>query len=233
MNNISSNVIGGVGNKSTPLISFNSIVDTDIGLVRLIYNEYLNPNVFDIKFFQRDFIDIIKDLYFRKDLNPLTLFAKEDQSREKLDQYYKEFIDLKEKEILNLSMTTEIINLIDTFNDSMEIVTSILYYTPEQKRILEDEPILANNNLVSIQSLDQDSIESYTQIYFKNIEESKNLYKILKNKTIYFAFNGTNLNEDNTDVKDTDLIDQLISFNNKINLYDMYRSDIISRKEVE
>ena len=53
----------GGANHLAPLISFDTIFDLDIGLIQLIYSEFLDPKIFHIDFFQRNLIDIIKDIY--------------------------------------------------------------------------------------------------------------------------------------------------------------------------
>ena len=155
------NILGGVGTKSTPLISFNTIVDTDVGLTRLILEQYLNPEVFDPRYFQRDFVEIIGELYRRKESNPLYLFARDTQDKDTLDTYYREFLKEKEKEILERSITTEVINMIDNFNSTLEIQTTIVYYTLEQKRILDEEPILSKNQKVYYKSLTKKEKDYY------------------------------------------------------------------------
>ena len=54
------------GASQTPLISFSSIYDLDIGLIRLIGREYLDESIFDVKFFNRPMISIIKDSYYEQ-----------------------------------------------------------------------------------------------------------------------------------------------------------------------
>ena len=52
-------------------------------------------------------------------------------------------------------------------------------------------------------------------------------------KTIYFSTSMYNFNEEKDDLKDSDLILDLIKSFNQINIFDMYRKDIIrdNRKE--
>ena len=226
------NIIGGVGVKSTPLISFNAIIDTDVGLARLVHEQYLNPNVFDPKYFQRDFIEIIGELYRRSESNPLYLFARDTQDKDTLDTYYKEFLEEKEKDILERSISTEVINMIDNFNSTLEIQTTILYYTAEQKRILDEEPILSKNPKVYYKSLTRKEKESYSQYFFKTLDEAEFFISSnLSGKTIYFSYCGQNLNENKDSIKDSELITFLLMKKNNINLFDIYRNDIIGRKE--
>ena len=75
------------GASQTPLISFNSIYDLDIGLIKLIQNEYLDESIFDKNFFNRPLLSMIYDSYHRENFNPLTMFSKS-KDMELLDEYY-------------------------------------------------------------------------------------------------------------------------------------------------
>lgn len=234
MNKEINNLVGGVGCKTTPLISFNAIVDTDIGLYNLIKEEYLNPDIFNVSFFQQDLISVISKLYHRKEDNPLYLFARDTQrDKELLDKYYEEFRLTKEKEILDRSITTEVLNMIDQFNTTLEIQTTILYYTAEQKRILDDEPLLSKNQMVYYPKLSKKDRSNFSQYFFKTIDEyNMFISSKLENKTIYFSYCGRNLNDDNDDIKYSELIDLIIMNKNNINLFDIYRNDVIERKSL-
>lgn len=215
--------------KMSPLISFYTIVDTDIGLIRLIKNEYLNQSVFDINFFKRNILDIIYDLYNRKGENPLLLFAK-DKSNDKLNQYYFDFLNEKSQDILNLSYTTDMERLIVLFVESMEIIPTILCYSKDQIDILNDTDIYKPINKVLITDLTEKSKYEYTQYYFKTIDEAEPFLNA-KAKTIYFSTCGRNLNDDYNDIIESDIIEALVSRRNQINLISLYQKDI--RKENE
>jgi hypothetical protein len=220
--------IGGAKNKMAPLISFNTIFDIDYGLVRLIYEEYLDKSVFEEEFFNQSPREIISKLYYRKEENPLYLFSKENIEKKLLDQYYEEFKDQCMDKILDKSISTEIINLIKLFNQSLDVIPTILYYNPIQKDIILDEPILKNNQVISISSIEKDRkiLDLYTQFYFKYIEESE-LFMSSRSKTFYFSNHGCNLNQDNSDIKDSDIINTIAINRNAINIFNIYDEKII------
>lgn len=222
------NIINGTS-KMVPLISFHTIVDIDVGLIRLINTEYLNKEVFEESFFKRRLWDIIKDLYHRKESNPIFLFAKDINNREILDQYYKEFLELRLDDILDRSVTTEMINLISYFNESSEINPVILYYNDNQKRILEDLSILDKNQKISLEDAKRNK-ESFSQFYFKLVEEAEPFSKILA-KTFYFSTHALNLSEDNNDIKDSAIIDDIIKVGNAISFFDLYRKDLLKGEQ--
>lgn len=225
-------VVGGAGSKSAPLISFNAIVDIDVGLINLVKRDYLSPSVFDASKFNIDQNDIIREVYFRKELNPLVHFAKDKSNTQLLDDYYKEFIDTKMKDILDLSIATDVINMIDLFNVSNEINASILYYTEEQKEMLDNEDTFKDNEKVSISSLTSYDLKSiYTQYYFRSIEEAE-YFSDCQYKTFYFSMCGTNLNEENDDLKESDILLNIAKHRNQINIFDLYnRKNLLEERK--
>ena len=225
-------VVGGAGSKSAPLISFNAIVDIDVGLINFVKRDYLSPSVFDVSKFNIDQNDIIREVYFRKELNPLTHFAKDKSNTQLLDDYYKEFIDTKMKDILDLSIATDVINMIDLFNVSNEINASILYYTEEQKEMLDNEDTFKDNEKVSISSLTSYDLKSiYTQYYFRSIEEAE-YFSDCQYKTFYFSMCATNLNEENDDLKESDILLNIAKHRNQINIFDLYnRKNLLEERK--
>ena len=149
-----------------PLISFDSIVDTDVGLVNLIRKEYLDTKVFNKDFFDMQFYEILKQLYHRKEKNLLYLFAIDTSNTELLDSYYNEFMERCMPQILEMSITTEILTLIDQFNSSQEIKSTILCYSEDQLRIIQEEPTLKKNRKVLLSDLTEKEKQSFSQYLF-------------------------------------------------------------------
>lgn len=222
-------LFGGVNLKLAPLISFYSIIDIDFGLINLIYDQYLDKNIFKEEFFEKTTVEIIRDIYNRRELNPLYLISKENVSRELLDQYYKEFIDSKMNDILKYSISTEIINLIDNFNQSKDIITTILCYDKAQIDLLADEPKLSNNKKILVSSLNDKEKDNYIHFFFRSVDEVEP-FKKLRNKNFYFSSSYTNLDEKN-DLCNSKLIDEIIRRSNTISIFDMYRENVLGRKQ--
>lgn len=220
-------LFGGVNLKLAPLISFYSIIDTDFGLINLIYDQYLDETIFKKDFFNKTTIDIVREIYNRRDINPLYLIAKEEVSRELLDQYYKEFIENKIVDILNYSISTEIINLIEDFNQSKDVISTILCYNKSQIDLLDNEPKLADNKKILLTSLNDREKDKYIHFFFKNVDEVEP-FKKLRNKNFYFSSSYINLDENN-DLYNSKLIDEIIRRSNTISIFDMYKENILGR----
>ena len=216
--------------KFTPLISFYAIVDRDIGLVKDILINYRNENVFDLKK-DKKYFEILAEVYKRKEENPLYYLLKVDneESRSFVDECYQEFITEREAEILSYAVTTDIYNLVRQFINSSEIIPTILYYTQAQKDVIDKDPLLSKIKSISIDELNEypQSRSQFEQFYFKYLEEAAIFWE-LNNRTFYFSTTGRNLNESNDDINiSNEEVFEIYKKGNKINLFDIYRTDII------
>ena len=72
-------------------------------------------------------------------------------------------------------------------------------------------------------------MDSYSQFYIKYFEEEIEHFKNLRKRTFYISTCGVNLNENNDDIANNELIMELIKQDNKINLFDIYRTSVIGR----
>ena len=223
------NVWGEFETKFTPLISFHSIVDEDMGIVKTIIMNYRNDSIFDLKK-DNTYIQILSDVYKRKYRNPIKYLLKENtpEMNQFIDECYHEFITEREEEILENSVTTDMYNLLRDFINSSEVIPAILYYTEAQKKVIAEDPLLCKVKSISLKELqDNPSDRTYEQFYFKYIEEGKPFFD-LKNRTFYFSTTGQNLDDTNEDIKFTnEEVYEIYKLGSKINLFDMYRTDII------
>ena len=60
--------------RSEILMDFDCYIDTEVGLIRLIQDKYLDDKVFNIELLQSGLRNIINMLINRKEYNPLYLF---------------------------------------------------------------------------------------------------------------------------------------------------------------
>lgn len=107
-----------------PLFDFQTLCDTDLGLYRLIKQDYYDKSVFDNGLFDSTDERFIKTvLLCRKLFNPLFIFCKEDKlSDEEKDNIYQEFLDTEYDSILNLSTPTTIMEIASISNNANNIV---------------------------------------------------------------------------------------------------------------
>ena len=90
------------GRVLSTLIDFDLIVNTDIGLIKFIRNNYRDDRVFNLRIIDRSDRDILSLLYSRKNYNPLSTIMNPEFINE-ADSLYKSFFDTYKQEILDNS----------------------------------------------------------------------------------------------------------------------------------
>lgn len=198
-------------------IGFDTIVDEDFGLISLIFNEYLDPSVFDVEKFRKSVSDILKVLYTREEINPLLSFINDDYSKESAEELYKEFIDNKYNDILKNSIGTSVQQYIQMLKNSGEYSIIIFCYNEYQLNYLNE---IEEFNFAKKVIFDEKDIRVTNQFYFKYIQQSFPL-KDLVGANLYFSTIGPNLNENKDDLKSLDEI-LLMKKTNYVKLYSLY-----------
>ena len=204
--------------RSEILIDFDCYIDTEIGLIRLIRDKYLDDKVFNIDLINSNLRLIIKMLIERKEYNPLYLFANTDVSKEDLDDYYEQFMDIEYDNILSRSVTNEINNWINLLKTEPSIHISFLCHNQKQRNMLSSSESLRGNTFI-LEKQDID-LSKYTQFYFKYISEDIEKY-IFPYKTYYFSRYLLNFTDD-YDLKYPKIIDKIIYNRGEIQILDLY-----------
>lgn len=219
----SSSILPGMGNTKgllTPLIPFNVIVETDVGLLSLIYKEYLDEDVFDPSYFEKKTVkQMVLDLYRRKDKNPLSLCIREEY-KDMQDEFYAQFMEREYDKILDLSVITEMYRVVSSFNNEYEIQTTILCNRDEERDLMLSEPVTKKCDIVMYESLKLPEILRHNQFYFKSLDDTIPFAKHLKNKTIYIADYGFNVDDEGKLPQD-DIV-PFMSFHNDVRLIDVF-----------
>lgn len=99
------------GKVLVPVIDFNFVVNTDIGLIRFIRKNFQDDRAFKLDILNKSDRDILSLLYSRKNINPLSIISTEDNI-EDIDGLYKSFLENYKKDIINHSTVSK---NIDTF----------------------------------------------------------------------------------------------------------------------
>lgn len=204
-------------NKPKLAIGFDTIVDEDFGLIQLVFNHYLNPSVFDIEKFKRSVPEIIKTIYMREEINPLLSFTLPDIDKNKIDEYYKEFMDTQYNAILDNAIGTAVQNFLDLLIDSKEFDITIFCYNKDQLEFINN---ISEFKAVRKVLFDNEEFSDTNQIYFKYIHQSYR-FKDRVGGRFYYSTIGPNLNKDKNDLKSTEEMD-IIKKRNYIYLYKMY-----------
>lgn len=214
--------------KPTPIFSFYSIVDIDAGLLRYVMDNYYDRKIFDFEAIKTaPLVRMISFLYFRPCENLLSLFIKDEKYKDFIDECYYEFLETKEDEIIDYSVKTEVSRLIAEFRKSSAINPAILYYTDKQLEVLNNIEILKD---IPKYHYDKVDLNKFEQFYFRHCEEyyDHDKYHDLKYKTFYFSSDMMNLHELQGDF-DYEYVEDSFVNENQLNLYDIYRYDVINK----
>ena len=167
-----------------PIFDFQILCDTDLGLYRLIKEDYYDRTVFDNYLFDSNDLLFIKTvLLCRKLFNPLSVFCKEDSlTDEERNNIYKEFLDTEYDRILNLSTPTTIMEIASAANNTNKIVNVTVLCKNEKEKEWVNK---YNAKLKCIVADYEDfNLDKYDTIYVKDI------YTLL-------SFNQESINEKN------------------------------------
>lgn len=210
--------------RSEILIDFDCYVDTDIGLIRLIKERYLDVKVFNKDLLDSNMINIIKLLYNRKDRNPLYLFANEGVSKNDLDDYYKEFLEVEYDGILKYSVTTEIKSLINLFRTEPSIHVTFLCKNQKEKNLLVKDPSLQGYSFI-LENDQRVDFSKFYSFYFKYLDERIDKY-IYPYKTYYFSKYKINFTDDFR-LLDDNMVDKIMYNHGEIEIMDLYNMELI------
>ena len=204
--------------RSEILIDFNCYIDTEVGLIRLIQEKYLDEKVFNTDLLRLNLRVIIKMLMERKEVNPLYLFANEDISRKDLDDYYQQFMGEEYDSILSRSVTTEIKHLVELFKSEPSIHVTFLCHNQKERNLLIKDQSLKGRNFI----LDTDNIDfsMFTQYYFKYINNDIEKY-IFPYITYYFSKYLLNFTDD-FNMNYSEIVDKIMYKRGEVEILDLY-----------
>ena len=213
---------------SLPLISFHAIIDEDMAIIAYILLEMRDESLFDLyKVSDKTYHKILSEIYWGGYKNPLYYFMKNESDKEKLDEIYNDLITNHEDKILKHGVSTEIYRLIQEFARTPEISPTILCYNDIQINYLTENAELDKITLMNIKDINKNK---YTEYYFRNVEEFDEFKDSITNSTVYISTMAKNF-RDEKEGKDIDISndDMIATFRrgNRLNIYDIYRSDII------
>ena len=100
------------------LIDFDFIVNTELGLIRLIKEQYRDSRAFKLDILDKSDRSILSLLSSRTNSNPLSIISTE-ENMEDIDELYKSFIDTKYLDIIGHSVSSR---KISTFVNMLIVV---------------------------------------------------------------------------------------------------------------
>lgn len=162
--------MSGEMHRSNILVSFDSIIDTDMGLMRLIKQEY------NTDFFYESIVNsseyIWRDLLNRRTVpNPLSIIMDDetDEDFEASQELYEKFMDEEYSKILDLSPTCALANIVNRNFYSKDLLKlTVLCESEQEKQILDIKGVTYHDTIIADRK----------QIYTKN-------YEIIAEKNIW------------------------------------------------
>lgn len=208
------------------LISFDMIFDTDLALIRLIREKYLDPEEFKFNLITQPPSVLKYILKYRGDINPLTNFVV---NEEDADQYYLKFIEEKYDEILKYTEKTTIFDLVSRFVASKGmIMTTILYHDEREEMLIKEFDRYGHIDKILVDDWKKDiDLNRYDTIYLKDYQKVL-LFDLLKfnGKNVYISSNIYNMSLDGIGNKVIPNIDisTICMDRNDIYVIDLYNS---------
>ncbi len=212
--------------KLYPLIPFDLVIDTDIGLLQTINKKYHDTDTFYESLMKSPVKYQIFLLYFRKYVNPITVLAKDRDNAELMDDYYNQFIEEEYVDILKNSIITRMFIVIMDGIKLGTICPTICCKSPLEKSYLlkRDEEVFKRCDIqvgVPFGKLIDDKRDP---IYIKNIMTMIPLIPKLRAKNVYiprYRFNYEDVEK--TTIKQEPFV--LASGLMKIDTFDLYNED--------
>jgi len=210
------------GYKSSPVISFDVLVDMDLAVAKycIIHNM---PEIDYDRLKTINYYQLIGLIYRRKCSNPLRVIAKDYIQDDRLDSIYFDLINNHQDEILKIAVFTDMHNLIKEFARSADISPYILCYNEFQKSLMQDSD-LKNITILNLNEAKQNK----TQYYLKYLSDIEKFNQNSTDVTFYVSSCGLNLTDDNDDLDiNREEVLEIAVNRSKISIFDMYRMDII------
>jgi hypothetical protein len=184
--------------KEFPIMKFENIVDTEIGLLKLINDKYHDKDTFYWSIMEAPVKVQIWLLYIRKRKNPLTILAKDVNNKELLNSYYQEFMEKEYVYILRNSIVTNLYNAVKKFV-TVKGITPIIVCNNEMEanylRKLDNETFSKCNIVINKRYADEIT-ESNDIIYLKSVDEVIPILAKQQYKHIYLAGYRYNFQDD-------------------------------------
>ena len=172
------------------LVEFDSIIDTDLGLLYLMKNEYNKAYIRDELLNSNDEYFFKCELLTRETVNPLTVILK----KEYLDNANDLYFEILEKDYSKVliyskpnSMFTMVYNYVKLQSNIID--TTILCKNEEEKQLIRS---LLNNVRIIIGDREKINLQPYDTMFVKDYYNTLK-YKNLKEKNIYILRYNFNL----------------------------------------
>lgn len=213
-----------------PVLTFDQIIDTEFGLLDVIYEKYNDRNTFYWALLEAPPKVKLGLLYNRLRPNPITVVAKDKDNKELMDDYYKQFMEEEYVAILKKSIVTGLYKLLQEFMAQDFISPTIICNSQIEATYLgKINPEIPSKCSIIVDDKGFKNIikdEKYTSIYVKNIRDTIPIINNLETRNIFVSGYRYNFEDDDRN----HLINEyqvLLSSIAKVHVYSMYSKDDI------
>lgn len=176
-----------------PLIPFDMIIDTDVGILKLAKERYIDSSIYYYGILQLSIDILAYMLTKRKEVNPLSIAKKSGIGNSVIDQNYKEMIESDYDKIVSLSVTTDLFDAMRYFISSDIIIPTILCKNDIEADMLSK---IKFEKKIAVEVCPPEHLSAkYDPIYIKDISKINRYSHLLDGKNIYIANYGFNFVE--------------------------------------
>lgn len=209
------------------LIDFDSIVDTDLAILRLVQIKYANEKYMKRNILHADDYLLKCELLLRKDPNPLSIVFKEEYQSSAKD-VFEDLITNHYDEILEHSDPTAIFGLMQTYKKTSGVIRcTVLCKNSHQEQYIKS----IDKEIVTTISNGNINVKPYDSIFIKNYATALT-FDNLEGKSIFVSNYSFNL-EDNKRTVMLLSISVFVTDVNKVYLIDPYINFKLPEKIVE
>ena len=164
------------------LVPFNMIIDTDVGLLKLVEYEYHSNFFYSNLLGNFDYLKYM--LANRNKRNPLSVIAKEDTSDEELDDLYNQFINERYESILKLSSNSPLMKMIKLCEKDPCIHYTVVFQNELEEKVFYERGYKPFSSFIG-DFTDKKILNNYNSLFVKYIDDLDQ--KDIKEKGIYIA----------------------------------------------
>ena len=204
-------------NVMVPLISFNCLFDTEVGLIKLINKNFNDPRVFDTN--TLDSLDSnlkVTRFVFNSTSDNILLDILKDKDIEVAKEYYKQFMEQEYDNILINSVYTDLVGLLETMESQPDVKASIYCLNKTEVDFIH-KYLSPDIQAVTIEDI-RERFDMYKQFYFRSIVDDpylNTIYKGISKSFVYILDYRRNFDNEGK-LKTNDIVDtmekNLVSF---------------------
>lgn len=174
------------------LISFNSVIDLDFSILRMIQAEYNNPKYINQKIMGMTTKQVKHALINRDDPNPLSICIND---KNIADSIYKEIMTTRYKDLLSEDKyltLTGIFFLVSVYHAMENVHVTILCTNKEEEKVIKKYH--SEVNILRLENPSEINLDKYTEFIFKNkndVYKFKNTFNEKRILFLNYKFNVT------------------------------------------